>query len=93
VASWFTQVSPEAVHVIAEQMGKGDIVMAETDEEYQALTLMCKVKAVTSHVAGSSSSCSGMRNKIRGLTIDKGLSSFYITINPADMYNPTVKFL
>jgi hypothetical protein len=25
--------------------------------------------------------------------IDLGLSSFYVTINPADVYNPLVKFL
>jgi hypothetical protein len=25
--------------------------------------------------------------------IDKGLPSFYLTINPADVYNPLVKFL
>jgi hypothetical protein len=25
--------------------------------------------------------------------IDKGLPSFYITINPADVFNPLVKFL
>ncbi|KAF7372226.1 ATP-dependent DNA helicase [Mycena venus] len=34
-----------------------------------------------------------MRNQIRGLMIEKGLPSFYLTINPADVYNPLVKFL
>jgi len=34
-----------------------------------------------------------MRNEIRGLMIDKGLPSFFITINPADVYNPVVKLL
>lgn len=34
-----------------------------------------------------------MRNEIRGLMVEKGLPSFYITINPADVYNPIVKFL
>lgn len=34
-----------------------------------------------------------MRNEIRALIMDKGLPSFYITINPADIYNPLVKFL
>ncbi|KAG1839100.1 hypothetical protein DFJ58DRAFT_637331, partial [Suillus subalutaceus] len=32
-------------------------------------------------------------NQIRGLMFDKGLPNFYITINPADVYNPIVKFL
>jgi hypothetical protein len=34
-----------------------------------------------------------MRNEIRALILDKGLPTFYITINPADVYNPLVKFL
>jgi hypothetical protein len=34
-----------------------------------------------------------MRNQIRGLLIDKGLPTFDLTINPADVYNPLVKFL
>lgn len=25
--------------------------------------------------------------------IEKGLSSFYLTLNPADIYNPIIKFL
>lgn len=34
-----------------------------------------------------------MRNQIRGLMIEKGLPSFYITINLADVHNLIVKFL
>ena len=34
-----------------------------------------------------------MRNDICGLMMDQGLPSFYITINPADVFNPLVKFL
>jgi len=34
-----------------------------------------------------------MRNEIQALIIEKGLSSFYITINRADIYNPLVKIL
>jgi hypothetical protein len=34
-----------------------------------------------------------MRNEIRALIMEKGLPSFFITINPADIYNPLVKFL
>ena len=34
-----------------------------------------------------------MQNEIHGLMFDCGLPSFYITINPADVYNPIVKFL
>ena len=34
-----------------------------------------------------------MRNEIQALIMAKGLPSFYITINSADVYNPLVKFL
>ncbi|KIM73534.1 hypothetical protein PILCRDRAFT_81038, partial [Piloderma croceum F 1598] len=55
--------------------------------------LMKQVKLVTAHVPGSSTSRTIMHNKIRGLMMDRGLPSFYITINPADVFNPVVKFL
>lgn len=34
-----------------------------------------------------------MCNQICGLMVDQGLPNFYITINPADVYNPVVKSL
>ncbi|KAK0493773.1 hypothetical protein EDD18DRAFT_1310536 [Armillaria luteobubalina] len=93
IATKFAKVTPEAIHAVAEWVGNGDFITADNEDERQALELMCGVRAVTAHVAGSGSSHSVMRNEIRGLTIDKGLPSFYITINPADVYNPIIKFL
>ena len=54
---------------------------------------MNEVKVVTSHVPGSSALRVAMQNDICGLMMDQGLPSFYITINPADVFNPLVKFL
>jgi hypothetical protein len=54
---------------------------------------MKQVNIVTSNVPGTSASRVTMRNEIRGLMIEKGMPSFFITINPADVYNPIVKFL
>lgn len=34
-----------------------------------------------------------MHNEIRSLIIDQGVPHFYVTINPADVYNPLVRFL
>ncbi|KAJ3890277.1 hypothetical protein GG344DRAFT_12324, partial [Lentinula edodes] len=64
-----------------------------TVEERTVLELMREVNLVTSHVPWSPSSLVSMRNQIRGLMMDEGLPSFYLTINPADVYNPLVKFL
>jgi len=54
---------------------------------------MKEVNVINSHVPGSSATQVAMRNEIRALIIAYGLPSFYITINPADIYNPLVKFL
>jgi hypothetical protein len=54
---------------------------------------MKEVNAINAHVPGSSQSKVVMRNQIRALMVEKGMPSFYITINPADVYNPLVKFL
>ena len=51
------------------------------------------MKEVNSHGPGSTASRVTMRNEIRALIMEKGLPSFCITINPADIYNPLVKFL
>jgi hypothetical protein len=52
-----------------------------------------QVNAVASSVPGSSAARVAMRNEIRSLMIDKSLPSFYVTINPADVYNPVAKSL
>ncbi|KAK0435105.1 uncharacterized protein EV420DRAFT_1281993, partial [Desarmillaria tabescens] len=90
VASHFATVSPEAIHVVIERISRGDYKTPYSEEEKWALSLMNEVRAVTSHVAASSSSKVGMRNEIRGLMFEKGMPSFYITINPADVFNPVV---
>ncbi|KAJ7327851.1 hypothetical protein DFH08DRAFT_635870, partial [Mycena albidolilacea] len=63
------------------------------EEEHKVCKLLKQVNGVTSLVSGSSAARIAMRNEIRGLMIEKGLPSFYITINPADVYNPIIKFL
>ncbi len=93
IANRFARVSSDAIHIVAERVSRGDHTTCNSEDERQALALMKEVHAVTTNVAGSSSSRSVMRNEIRGLMMDQGLPSFYLTINPADVYNPVVKFL
>ncbi|KAJ6545733.1 hypothetical protein B0H19DRAFT_866494, partial [Mycena capillaripes] len=90
VAAQFSTVSPQAVHIISERIANGDTKTANTPEEQRVLKLMQEVNVITAHVEGSSQSKLVMRNQIRGLMIEKGLPSFYLTINPADVYNPLV---
>jgi hypothetical protein len=93
VARSFTSVCPEAVHKVTERVARGDWLSSNSNEECQVLNLMKEVNVITSNVEGSAASRVAMRNELRALMIDKGLPSFYITINPADVYNPLVKFL
>jgi hypothetical protein len=93
IAARFGAVSPVAVHTVSERVASGDFTTANTDEERRALRLMKEVNIINSCVPGSSQSKLVMRNQIRALMVEKGMPSFYITINPADVYNPLVKFL
>ncbi len=92
-ANRFATVSAAAVAVVADRVSNGDFLTANSPEEHRVLTLMKEVNAVASAIPGSSMACLAKRNEVKALMMDKGLASFYITINPADIYNPVVKFL
>ena len=89
----FATVSPSAVRAVAERLVGGEHITCFTGEEKKVRELLQQVSHVTSHVQGSSSSRVLMRNEIRALMIEKGLPSFYITTNPADVHSPIVKFM
>ncbi|KAJ7127741.1 hypothetical protein C8R44DRAFT_528551, partial [Mycena epipterygia] len=93
VASQFASVSPEVVKRISERVANGESAAPQNEEERKVLNLLKQVNGVAASIPGSSAARIAMRNEIRGLMIEKGLPSFYITINPADVYNPIVKFL
>ncbi|KAF8157390.1 hypothetical protein BJ912DRAFT_799114, partial [Pholiota molesta] len=93
IANDFASVLAETIHIVTEHISCGDSVTANNAEEQKVLNLMKQVTAVTSNVPGTSASHVAMRNEICGLTIENGVPSFFITINPADIYNPLVKFL
>jgi len=76
-----------------ERISRGDSVTTNNEEECKILELIKQVKTVMGNVPASSASRIVMRNEIRALMIEKGMPSFFITINPADIYNPLVNFL
>jgi hypothetical protein len=55
--------------------------------------LLKHVNLVSTKVAGTTASRLKMRNEIRGMMMDLGLPSFFITINPADVYSPVIRVL
>ncbi|KAJ4495233.1 hypothetical protein C8R41DRAFT_738335, partial [Lentinula lateritia] len=93
LARQFASVTSAAIGAVTKRFAQGDMVPFRNSQERMVLQLMQQVNLVTSTVPGSSAALVNMRNEIRALMIDQGLPSFYITINPADVYNPLVKFL
>ena len=92
----FQGISSEAIQRVCERLSQcsdGSVFKNMTAEEHRVMRLMKEVNVINSHVPGTSAARVAMRNEIRALIMDKGLPSFYITINPADIYNPLVKFL
>jgi hypothetical protein len=93
VASQFAFVSTTVVTSVSERVANGGSITPKNVEEHKVLHLLKQVNGIAATAPGSSAARVAMRNEIRGLMIEKGLPSFYITINPADMFNPIVKFL
>ena len=94
VATEIASVNHAAVTRVCEKL-KGSEPSKQTydTEERKVLKLMQELKFVTRDVPGSAAARLNMRNEIRGLTMELGLPSFYLTINPADVHNPLVRFL
>jgi hypothetical protein len=93
IASQFASVSPEVVKNVSERVANGESAVPKNAEERKVMDLLTQVNGVAASIPGSSAARVAMRNEIRELMIEKGLPSFYITINPADVFNPVVKFL
>ncbi|KAF8957420.1 hypothetical protein BDZ97DRAFT_1670056, partial [Flammula alnicola] len=90
VAQSFAQVTPQAISIVSDRVARGDYRTANSEEERQVLKLMNEVNVVTSYVPGSAAYKVKMRSEIHSLIIEHGLPSFYLTINPADVYHPLV---
>ncbi|KAJ8090790.1 hypothetical protein PM082_024971 [Marasmius tenuissimus] len=75
------------------QIAHGDSFTANNEQEKKVLSLMNDIKVVTSSVYGSASSRLNMRNQIRSMIMSYGLPTFYVTINPADVFHPLVGVL
>jgi hypothetical protein len=94
--SWaqrFGRVSAAAINSLTAQAAAGAQLIATNDDERLALELMKEVKTISSNIPGSPDSRLTMRNEIRANILSLGVPSFFITVNPADVYNPIVKFL
>lgn len=87
------KISTATIDKMAKRVESGALLKAESPEEQTILNLMERVKKINSTVPGTSASKIQLRNKIRAMMMHIGMPSFYITINPADIYNPVLKFM
>ncbi|KAI0265023.1 hypothetical protein BGY98DRAFT_893354, partial [Russula aff. rugulosa BPL654] len=65
----------------------------ERQDEKDVCELMRDVHALNTTVQGSAAARLKMRNEIRAMILTQGAPVFFVTINPADVYNPLVKLL
>lgn len=93
VAATLNAISADTIRIVCDRVAHGDAKSYQNEDERRVLQLLKEVNVVVSNVAGSSASRVVMRNEIRAMIVEKGLPSFYLTINPADVFNPVVKFL
>ncbi|KAL0563379.1 hypothetical protein V5O48_018689, partial [Marasmius crinis-equi] len=87
----FTEVSASAVAAVSSRIAKGDTVTWRNASEKKVLDLMRHARIITGRVQGSAEAKKHRRNEIKALIIDKGPPSYYITINPADLYHLLVQ--
>ncbi len=87
------KLSMDSLSKVVTRLDETGKLSAENEDEQLVIKLMNEVNLTSKNVPASSASKVQMRNEIRGMMMDLGLPSFYITINPADVYNPVVRFL
>ncbi|KAI0084697.1 hypothetical protein BDY19DRAFT_898077, partial [Irpex rosettiformis] len=95
VAEQFALISPDTLKRLCERMQDdpfhGEHSPADEDER-RAFRLLKEVNLVNAAVPGSAASKMNMRNELRALMIEHGIPSFYVTLNPADVHSPIVRF-
>ncbi|KAI0735787.1 hypothetical protein C8Q76DRAFT_610842 [Earliella scabrosa] len=92
-AADYASISPKAVARVCVRFVLNKQLRAEDGEEQKVVKLMDEIQMVTRQVPRSTGSRLAMRKEICALMNMEGMSSFFLTINPADIYNPLVKFL
>jgi len=93
VVATLNAISADTIHIVCDCVAHGNAKSYQNKNERRVLQLLKEVNVVMSNVAGSSASHVVMRTEICAKIVEKGLPSFYLTINPADVFNPVVKFL
>ena len=92
-AQMYDTITSESINHVIDRVSKGIFETPSNENDRRVYQLMQDVRLINSHVPGSSSARLQMRNEIRALTTYLGVPTFFITINPADIYSPILKYL
>ena len=93
-ALMYSRITPDAIEHVSQMVSDGSSTSWAPGSPEQAVqTLMRDVQMVNSTVMGSNSARTAMREEIRSMIVSLGAPSLFITINPADLYNPLVRVL
>ncbi len=74
--------------IIERSRQNGGYAVPQNAEEKQIFELMSKVNIISGDVPGSAVTKTRIRNEIRSLIHWLGSPTFFVTINPADVYSP-----
>jgi hypothetical protein len=91
-ANVYANLQPETIQRVTDQLEKGVNNFLKPDER-RVFDLMRDVHLINSTVMGSGAARMSMRHQIWAMITSYGAPSLFITINPADVYNPLVKLL
>ncbi|KAF9042368.1 hypothetical protein BJ165DRAFT_1315472, partial [Panaeolus papilionaceus] len=89
----FSAVPAEAIKDYTNKKSEHHAYEPSTEGEHLIERLLREIHIVQGSVPGSPSMKNRMRNEIRSLIIAKGNPSFFITINPADVYSPILRLV
>ncbi|KIJ47099.1 hypothetical protein M422DRAFT_134034, partial [Sphaerobolus stellatus SS14] len=66
---------------------------SQNESEQAAVDIMKYVNFISSHISGSRAEIKCMREEIRAIIRSRGLPHLFVTIDPADFFNPIAQFL
>ncbi|KAF8320648.1 hypothetical protein F5887DRAFT_825594, partial [Amanita rubescens] len=88
-AGIYARLQAESIQRVSERIEAGQYDFQRQDEK-DVCDLMKDVRTINSTVEGSGAARLKMRNEIRAMITSLGAPSFFITVNPADVFNPVV---
>ncbi|KAF8347115.1 hypothetical protein F5887DRAFT_841134, partial [Amanita rubescens] len=88
-ARTYARLQVDAIQRVSERVESGQFNFQQQDEK-DVCDLMRDVHTINSSVDGSAAARLKMRNEIRAMITSLGAPSFFITINPADVFSPVV---